>query len=146
MMTSHPTTTKEKEMTAQSTETQTEAVAAADAALFKALLDRDLDALDRILADEFMIVDVASGDVHPRAAFLEALETGAVTFHSILAFTEEAVTRFAGADVGIVVGRTEMSISAAEAGSFEVGSRYTHVFQREDGEWHLLAAQGTRIE
>ncbi len=132
-------------MTTQTTETQTDAVAAADAALFAALLDRDLDALDRILAGEFLIVDVASGDVHQRAAFLEALESGAVTFHSIRAFTEEAVIRFAGADVGIVVGRTEMSISAEDA-SIEVGSRYTHVFEREDGEWRLLSAQGTRIE
>jgi ketosteroid isomerase-like protein len=136
---------KEKKMTTQSTETQTETVAAADAALFAALLDSDVDALDRILADEFLIIDVASGEVHPRAAFLEALEGGAVTFHSIEAFTEEAVIRFAGTGVGIVVGRTKMSISAAED-SIEVASRYTHVFQREDGEWRLLSAQGTRIE
>ncbi len=132
-------------MSTQTTQTQADSVAAADAALFAALLDGDVDALDRILADEFLIIDVASGEVHPRAVFLEALEGGAVTFHAIQAFTEEAVIRFAGTNVGIVVGRTKMSISAADA-SIEVGSRYTHVFERKDGEWRLLSAQGTRIE
>src|SRR5262249_35575857 len=54
---------KRREMTAQTTETSTDAVAAADAAFFAALLDRDLPALERILAGDFLIVDVASGDV-----------------------------------------------------------------------------------
>jgi ketosteroid isomerase-like protein len=129
---------------ANSEATRAGALATADAALFAALLDRDLTALERILADEFLIVDVASGDVHARAAFLEALESGAVTFRSIEAFPEEAVIRFAGTQIGIVVGRTEMSISAPDV-SIEVSSRYTHVFQREDGDWRLLSAQGTRI-
>jgi ketosteroid isomerase-like protein len=140
-MTTHSTDTH---IDPDSTETQTDAVAAADAALFAALLDRDLPALERILAEDFLIVDVASGDVHARAAFLEALDSGAVTFRSIEAFPEEAVIRFAGADIGIVVGRTEMSISAPTE-TIEVSSRYTHVFQREDGDWRLLSAQGTRI-
>src|SRR5690242_947721 len=128
------------------TETHADAVAAADAAFFAALLDRDLPALERILAEDFVIVDVAAGDVHTRAAFRQASESRAVTFNSIRAFSEEAVIRFAGADVGIVICRTEMSISVPEAAAIEVGSRYTHVFQREGGDWRLLSAQGTRIE
>jgi len=133
-------------MTTQSTEALTDAVAAADTAFFAALLDRDLPALERILAEDFMIVDVGSGNVHSRAAFLAALESGAVTFNSIQAFADEAVIRFAGADVGIVIGRTEMSIRVPDADAIEVGSRYTHVFRRDDSEWRLLSAQGTRIE
>jgi uncharacterized protein (TIGR02246 family) len=132
-------------MTTQSTQTPTDAVAAADAALFTALLDRDLTALERIFADDFLIIDVAGGDVHTRGAFLDAMESGAVTFQRIRAFPEEAVIRFAGSDIGIVVGRTEMSIRAADAASIDVASRYTHVFEREAGDWRLLSAQGTRI-
>jgi ketosteroid isomerase-like protein len=132
-------------MSIQSTETRTDAIAAADAALFEALLDRDLAALERILADDFLIVDVASGDVHSRGAFLDALEGGALTFDRIQAFPQEAVTRLAGAEIGIVVGRTEMAISAPDAAPIEVSSRYTHVFQRDGGDWRLLSAQGTRI-
>ena len=37
------------------------------------------------------------------------------------------------------------SISAPDGAAIEVGSRYTHVFQRETGDWRLLSAQGTRI-
>jgi uncharacterized protein (TIGR02246 family) len=132
-------------MTTQSTQTPTDAVAAADEALFAALLDRDLTALERIFAEDFLIVDVAGGDVHSRGAFLGALDSGAVTFRRIRAFPGEAAIRFAGPEVGIVVGRTEMSIGSPDAASIEVSSRYTHVFRREDGEWRLLSAQGTSI-
>ena len=50
-----------------------EAVRRVDLGFFEALLERDIHALEVLLADEFMIVDVASGSVHPRATFLAAI-------------------------------------------------------------------------
>ena len=47
-----------------------ESLRGADESFFQALLDRDVDALEQLLADRFLIVEVASGSVHDRAGFL----------------------------------------------------------------------------
>lgn len=117
----------------------------ADLGFFEALLDRDIRALEVLLADEFMIVDVGSGSVHPRAAFLEAISGRMVTFQEITTFPDEAVIRLAGRGTGIVIGRTAMSFSDAEGALIEVASRYTHVFQTDGRKWQLVSAQGTPI-
>jgi ketosteroid isomerase-like protein len=124
---------------------QIAAMERADAAFFKAVLERDTQALEALLADEFLIVDVASGSVHPRAAFLEAIGSRMVSFQQIETFPDEAVVRLAGPGTGIVIGRTAMSFSDAEGALTEVASRYTHVFQADDRDWRLLSAQGTPI-
>jgi ketosteroid isomerase-like protein len=123
----------------------TEALGRADLAFFIALLDRDLAALEKLLAEEFLIVDVGSGTVHPRAAFLEAIEGRVVTFREIKTFPDETLIRFASPGAGIVVGRTAMSLSDAGGALTEVASRYTHVFQVDGSNWQLLSAQGTPI-
>jgi Domain of unknown function (DUF4440) len=68
----------------------------AEAAFFDALLDGDVTALEAVLDQEFLIVDVASRSVHDRAAFLEAIGTGAVTFEEIETFAGETVFRPVG--------------------------------------------------
>jgi hypothetical protein len=55
-----------------------------------------MPALEALLAEEFLIVDVASGSVHNRAAFLEAIRGGTVTFKEIKVFLHETVIRLAG--------------------------------------------------
>ncbi len=127
------------------TQPETEALQGADSAFFEALLDRDVPALEEILADQFLIVDVASGSVHLRAGFLEAIGGGQVTFREIETFPDEAVIRLAGPGTGIVVGRTSMSFSGPEGAVIDVASRYTHVFQADGPHWRLLTAQGTPI-
>lgn len=127
------------------TEAESEALERTDAALFEALLRADVAALEKLLAEEFLIVDVASGSVYPRAAFIEAIGDGLVKFEEITSFPEEAVIRFAGADAGLIVGRTAMSIRDAEGALNQVASRYTHVFQRQGTEWRVFSAQGTPI-
>ena len=64
-------------------EAQIEAMQDADAAFFEALLNRDIPALETLLAEEFLIVDVASGSVHTREAFLSAIRDGVVSFREI---------------------------------------------------------------
>ena len=123
----------------------TEALRRADLAFFDALLDRDIPALESLLAEEFLIVDVGSGTVHPRAAFLEAIKGGAVTFREIKTFPDETLIRLAGSGTGIVIGRTAMSFSDAEGALTEVASRYTHVFLSDGSGWRLVSAQGTPI-
>lgn len=117
-----------------------------DDAFFEALLRQDANALEVLLGEDFTIVDVASGSVHPRAAFLGAIRDGLVTFDAIETFPEEALIREYG-DVGVIVGRTQMAFRGPDGSSVEVASRYTHVLRaKSDGDgWQLVSAQGTQI-
>ena len=54
----------------------------ADRSFFQALLDRDV-ATFNLLADQFLIVEVAGGSLHDRAAFLGAIASGVVSFDDI---------------------------------------------------------------
>jgi ketosteroid isomerase-like protein len=121
------------------------ALKAADDGFFEALLAGDLETLEGVLADEFLIVDVAAGAVHPRADFLAAIGAGMVSFESIERFHEEAIVRGLGESAGVVVGRTEMSFLAPDGTRVEASSRYTHVFRLSDNRWQLFSAQGTPI-
>ena len=116
-----------------------------DLDFFVALLDCNIPGLEALLADEFLIVDVVSGSVHPRAAFVEAISAGLVTFEEIETFPAERTIRLAGPGTGIVVGRTAMSFTGPEGARATVASRYTHVFQADGRKWQLISAQGTPI-
>jgi ketosteroid isomerase-like protein len=109
---------------------------------FEALLAAAAERLGELLADDFVIVDVMSGGVADRAAFIAALRDRLVEFERVDLL--ERVTRRYG-DTAIMVGRTEMSGSFGGA-PFSAASRYTHVLVRGgDGRWRLASAQGTRI-
>src|SRR5262245_14385677 len=115
---------------------------ATEDAFFKALLDGGAESLERLLADDFVIVDVMRGAQIGRAPFLDAMTRKEVRFSAIDVVDRSA--RWYG-DVAVVVGRTAMS---GEVGgeAFTLASRYTHVFTRtESGGWVLSSAQGTRI-
>ena len=119
-------------------------VKSADASFFGALLDQDLKALDALLADDFLIVAVGSGMVHPRAEFLAAVENGLVDFRAIDVDPSETVVRQYGT-VAIVLGRTRMTIAGPGTPTLETASRYSHVFAADGEEWRLVSAQGTTI-
>jgi ketosteroid isomerase-like protein len=113
----------------------------ADQGFFTALTGGDADALDALLTDDFLLVDVLRGDVMQRANLVGAIRDGLLRFDAIV--PEEAVVRRYG-DAAIVVGRTEMAGSFAQT-PWRARSRYTHVFVRRDGRWRLASAQGTPI-
>jgi ketosteroid isomerase-like protein len=115
----------------------------ADRAFFAALLAADVAALDAALADDFLIVDVMTGSVAPRAAFLAAVAGGDVRFAAV-DLVEVPLERRYGPDVAVVTGATRMRGTFAGA-PFAVHSRYTHVFAERDGAWRLASAQGTPI-
>jgi ketosteroid isomerase-like protein len=122
-----------------------ETVRLADRGFFCALLQRDIPALEELLAADFQIVDVASGSLHERAWFLEAIAAGAVTFQQIQTFPPERTIRIEGS-TAIVTGRTAMCFANADGELTLVNSRYTHVFQGGAGHWRLASAQGTPIQ
>lgn len=127
------------------TQRHIEALQRTDANFFQALLAGDIPALESLLAEDFLIVDVASGSLHRRGAFLLAIAGGAVIFHQIKTFPDESVTRLTGPGTGIVVGRTAISFCGAAGAATELPSRYTHVFEAGAGNWRLVSAQGTPI-
>jgi ketosteroid isomerase-like protein len=105
---------------------------------FEALLAVAAERLDELLADDFLIVDVMSGGVADRTAFIAALRDRLFEFERV--DVVERVTRRYG-DTTILVGRTEMSGSLGGA-PFSAASRYTHVLVRGgDGRWRLASAQ-----
>lgn len=114
----------------------------ADRAFFSALLSGNLDSLDSLLTDDFVMIDVLAGAEISKPMLLAAVGTSQVKFEAI--DQVESKVRVYATDTAVVVGRTEMRFRAAES-SFTVASRYTHVFVLQDGAWQLASAQGTQI-
>ena len=111
-------------------------------AFFSALLSGNIDSLDAILADDFLMVDVLAGSEITKPMLLAAVGASQVKFEAI--DPVESKVRIYSADTAIIVGRTEMRFRAGEQ-SFAFSSRYTHVFVLQDGSWQLASAQGTQI-
>jgi len=116
-------------------------VLAVDQAFFGALLAADINQLETLLTDDFILVDVFSGSVVDKPSLLGVIGTGQLVFESIKQI--ESTVRIHGA-TAIVVGRTAMSGSFAGA-PFAAKSRYTHVFVEQGGAWRFVSAQGTQI-
>lgn len=114
---------------------------AIDREFFRALLDMDTALLDRLLAENLVIVDVMSGGETGKTELLEALGAGRLKFDKIE--TADSRTRVYG-DAAIVIGRTEMKLSF-DARPIAVKSRYTHVYAKLDDRWKMASAQGTRL-
>ena len=112
-----------------------------DQEFFTALVKADVAALDQILADDFVLIDVMTGSEVPKSALLDVVRAGQLRFDQIDRI--EARLRVYG-PTGLVTGRTEMSGSFAGQ-SFSASSRYTHVFVEQEGRWRMVAAQGTQI-
>jgi ketosteroid isomerase-like protein len=137
---------------AKMTESQTNApeqlsdtLKATDDAFFEALLTGELAALEDLLAEGFLIVDVAEGAVHSRKDFIGGIGAGLIVFKAIERFPDEAIVRGLGEDGAVVIGRTKMSIVAPDGSEIEASSRYTHVFRVNGDHWQLFSAQGTPI-
>ncbi len=116
-------------------------VLAAERQFFASLIAADGPALERLLADDFVLIDVMRGAEISKQDLVAALGAGQVRFDGIEA--TDARVRMYG-DAAVVTGRTEMRIRFG-LDSATVRSRYTHVFVRQDNEWRFVSAQGTPI-
>lgn len=115
----------------------------ADLRFFDALRRADADALGELLAEDFVIVDVAAGGVTAREPFVDAVRDRAITFTRI-DVSDDALVRSAGT-AAVIVGRTSMAGVLPDGAEISVASRYTHVFVPAPTGWRLLSAQGTVI-
>jgi hypothetical protein len=107
---------------------------------FAALINRRTEDLDRLLAADFTLIDLA-GNLTPKAMLLEAVGSGHLQFFSIEPV--EASVRFYGA-TAVIIGRTQMEGRFGDA-PFRMASRYMHVYVEDQGSYTFVAAQGTPI-
>ena len=112
-----------------------------DKQFFAALIAGDAQALDHILVDDFILIDVMSGSEITKPAFLAFIGSGQIKFESIEP-AENRVRLYQ--TTAIITGRTQMKGQLGDA-PFAVSSRYTHVFVSHQNEWCLATAQGTPI-
>jgi GNAT superfamily N-acetyltransferase len=119
----------------------TREVLACDESFFAALLAADHDLLGTILAGDFLIIDVLSGQVARREELLGAIGSGQLRFTEVTRYAEERSVRLR-ASAAVVTGRTRM-VLCYQGNEVTAHSRYTHVYTRENGRWGLMSAQGT---
>jgi hypothetical protein len=114
---------------------------AADREFFNALTHGDSDVLNRLLADDFILIDVMRGSQVPKSALVALVGSGQLKFESIVLSDSHA--RLYGG-TAVVVGRTEMRMRFEQT-VVGVHSRYTHVYVEDQGSWRMVSAQGTQI-
>ena len=113
----------------------------ADRQFFTALISADVAALGRLLADDFLLIDVMSGSEVTKSSLLAVIESGQLRFEAIEPV--ESLVRLYQT-TAVITGRTQMRGRFAEQ-PFTVSSRYTHVFVEQQGQWRLVTAQGTQV-
>ena len=116
------------------------AVASAVESLRKAMIDPDKATLDKLTCDE-LSYGHSSGKVQDKAAFIDALTSGASDFVSI-DLAEQTIK---------VVGNTAIVRHTLSANTNDGGKPGTvklgilTIWQKQHGEWKLLARQAVKI-
>ena len=114
---------------------------AAEDRFFATLLEGDTEGLDRVLADDFILIDVMTGSEIPKPSLLAVVGAGQLKF-DIIERADHLVRIYQ--TTAVITGRTRMKGQFAGT-PFATSSRYTHVYVEQQGEWRLVAAQGTQI-
>jgi ketosteroid isomerase-like protein len=117
------------------------AVLAVEDRFFAALSEGDRQTLETIVADDCILIDVLTGAEVPGPLFVEALGSRRLVFQSIERL--EAKARVYDGTT-IVTGQTRL-VGHFEAKSFQVHSRYTHVYARVRAGLRLVNGQGTPV-
>lgn len=113
----------------------------AEARLRRAILERDVAALDRLLAEDLVFVD-PNGSVSGKAEDLGAHRSGDLVVESLEA-DEEAI-RLLGPDSAALSVRVRLKfryLGEPYSGTY----RYLRVFAKRDGELRIVAAQATAV-
>ncbi len=103
----------------------------------------DATALEQVLAEDFILVDVLNCGVVPRAGLLEALRAGDLVFMSVARDEADVLIRHRSG-LAVVIGRTHMVMRYLGVQT-ATGSRSTHMYVHDGQCWRLLTAQGTAL-
>ena len=110
-------------------------------AFFAALLQGDGRALDEVLADDFVLVDVMTGSEVAKPALVELVGSRQLRFEQIERGEPRLRTYGSAA---VVTGTTQMRGRFGDQ-AWSAASRYTHVYVEQGGRWRMVSAQGTQI-
>jgi len=118
------------------------AVQETDRQFFEALIHSDESVLDRILSDDFIIIDVMKGAETTKPEIIGAVRSGYVQFEKI-GVRDNRVRLYDR--TAVITGQTQMTVRFSGTSSL-ITSRYTHVYCELEGKWRLVSAQGTSIQ
>jgi ketosteroid isomerase-like protein len=126
---------------APTTSTNAEAaVRTADTRRFQAMVGRDRQALEGLLADDLTYTH-STGQLESKAQLLELISSGALVYRSIE--PEEVAVRVYG-DAAVVTGRALIRVEN-RGQALVLPVRFTSVYVNRDGLWRLAAWQSTRL-
>jgi ketosteroid isomerase-like protein len=101
----------------------------------------DAAALDRVLADDFILTG-DDGKVHPKAEVISELKSRNITYHS--AKTEDLKIILHG-DAAVVSGQWRGSYNN-RGKTINLLERFTNFYVRRDGQWRCVASHGSAIK
>jgi ketosteroid isomerase-like protein len=105
----------------------------------EAIKNRDREALDHLLADDFIFTD-DEGNVYDKAQYMSAV----TELIRVTSYTVDQTTVHEYGDIGVVAGRwtgTQTIEGNDASGAF----RFTDTFVRRPGGWQGVASHDTRI-
>jgi uncharacterized protein (TIGR02246 family) len=108
--------------------------------LAKALVENDLQAYSKILSPDWTTIDL-SGRVLSKSQVMEEL---AAKERRIEAATIDDIRVRELGNVAVVTGRTTVT-GSYQGKQATVTLRFTDVFAKRDGEWQVVASQGTQV-
>jgi ketosteroid isomerase-like protein len=132
---------KESPMKDEKHATAESAVQKTEERFFAALTRRDRGTLERLVADDCILIDVLTGSEVPRPVFLDLVGSERLIFDVIEPL--DARVRLYGA-TAVVTGETRMT-GRFETKTFDVHSRYTHVYVHMKDGFRLVNGQGTPV-
>jgi ketosteroid isomerase-like protein len=127
-------------VSAQSPSASEKEVRAVEQQRYKAMVDGDFAALDKLLADDLLYVH-SSGDVDDKKSLIAGMRSGARRYKKI---TAEDTRYRADGKLAVVTGRASLEVERdGKPQSFKV--RFTAVYEKSAVGWRLAAWQTTRL-
>lgn len=116
-------------------------VLAAEDRFLTALTSGDTALLREMLDDAFVLIDPISGGETPKAVFLEALDSGALSFPTLKRNNAKVTI---ATDVAKVVGSAYMQVRLG-GDTMTMSVRYTHVFHWRNDRFTVISAQSSSV-
>ena len=116
-------------------------IRAQEARRYAAMRDGDLEALDRLLSERLVYAH-SNATTDTKASYLDTLRDGSLRYLRVEFETHQVLE--AGADAAVALGTMSARVFRY-GGEREIGGMTCAVWNREGGEWRLLAYQPTAI-
>ena len=116
-------------------------IAAAERALYRAMIAQDVAVLDTILADDAVYIH-STAVAESKQGYLDGVRDGLYEYGSIC--SGDVSVRYCG-DVAIQTGTVRMTVSARDKPKTPIALLFTLVWKWEAQEWRLWQRQATRV-